>query len=646
MNDLPATCFAFGPFLLDLRTGILSREGQPVALTPKEFDTLAVLVEAGSRLVPKDDLITRVWPDSYVGDGSLARNISILRKTLGEDLIETVPRRGYRLTVPVIVLRPDNLATGVPPVNGSVPAADLTPPPPPVQPVPIAEPIRSNTVRWFGARVRWLTVANLILLGGVLALFFKGSSSSSGVRASARSVRIAVLPFANYTGNEQQAYLCDGLTEAMISELSRLNPSQLGVIARTSVMSYKQTNKAIPEIARELSVDYVLESSVRSAGDRVRVTTQLVRGSDASHVWTGEYERDLRDVLDLQQQVSIAIAGEIRIHLSPAVQARLHGTHPVDPEAYRDYMLGRFYWNKRNEEGLLKSVEFFNRAIARDPQYARAYSGLADAYLVLGGGYLPDLETYAKARVAALKAIELDSSLAEAYAALAYEKFVNEHDWTGADEDYQKAIALDPEYATAHARYALYLIAMSRPEEAIQQIDRSLELDPLSLPITYSAGWIYFQAGRHEEGLALSKKALEIDPANAPAHGGLAADYLTTGQYDRAIDEFRTAQKLRGGYSPYAIEVAHVYAVEGRRSEARSTLSRLLVDPQWGKVAPYSFAVTYAALGQKDNAFAWLRKSVDDHSCTVIEISTDRALDPLRSDPRFSEIRRAFRLPG
>jgi tetratricopeptide (TPR) repeat protein len=335
----------------------------------------------------------------------------------------------------------------------------------------------------------------------------------------------------------------------------------------------------------------------------------------------------------------------------PAISAKSCGFRKqapkiLPPPAFRDYLLGRFYWNKRNEEGLLKSVEFFNRAIARDPQYARAYSGLADAYLVLGGGYLPDLETYDKARTAALKAIDLDNSLAEAYASLAYEKFANEHDWAGADEDYQKSISLDPEYSTARARYALFLIAMSRPNEAIKEIDRALELDPLSLPITYNAGWIYFQTGRYEEGVTLSKKALEIDPNNAPAHGGLAADYLSMGQYDRAIEEFRAAQKLRGGYSPYAIEVAHVYAVEGRRSEARHALARLLSEPKWGSVAPYSFAVTYAALGQKDDAFTWLQKSVDDHSCTVIEISTDRALDPLRSDPRFAQIRRLFRLPG
>src|SRR5579859_1972970 len=646
MKNLSEIAFAFGPFRLEVRGGTVSREGRLVALTPKEFSTLLALVEAGGRLVGKEELVARVWPDSFVGDGSLDRNISVLRRVLGEDLIETVPRRGYRLTLPVTVDESGKEMPRVSPSIGTEPVEATLPRKTAAADVPSKPGIAASIPNWSRTPLRWFSLASLILLGVILSLFLRGTSSQSHARASAGPVRIAVLPFANYTGSEQQSYLCDGLTEAMISELSRLNPLQLGVIARTSAMKYKETNKSIPEIARELNVDYVLESSVRSSGNRLRVTTQLVRGSDASHVWTGEYERDLRDVLDVQQQVSIAIAGEIRIHVSSATRTRLQGAHPVDPEAFQDYILGRFYWNKRSEKSLLKSVEFFNRAIKRDPQYAAAYSGLADAYLVLGGGYLPDLETYAKARAAALKAIELNGSLAEAYASLAHEKFVNERDWTGADEDYQKSISLDPGYATARQWYALYLMAMLRPDEAVRQIDRARELDPLSLSSAYNAGWIYFQAGRYEEGILLTKKALEIEPTSAPAHGGLAAEYMVRGEFDRAVEEFRTAQKLRGGYSPYAIEVAHVYAVEGRKREARDTLAPLLADPQWGKAAPYSFAVTYAALGQKDNAFVWLRRSVNDHSCTVTEINTDRALEPLRADPRFAEIRRQFRLPG
>jgi len=647
MNDLHGAAFAFGPFRLEAEQGIVTRDGETVVLTPKEFNTLVVLVEAGGRVVRKEELIERIWPDSFVGDGSLARNISVLRKALGESLIETIPRRGYRLTLPVELAGSKTETSNVGNATGTATVSVPFVIPSPTEVVPGVQPESKRQARdWRHSPVRWAIFASLLVLGGILSLLVRGTSSTSVVRGNAVPARIAVLPFANYTGVDQQSYLCDGLTEAMISELSRLSPSELGVIARTSVMKYKQTTKTIPEIARDLKVDYVLESSVRSAGDRLLVTTQLVRGDDASNLWTGEYERELRNVLDVQQQVSIAIASEIRIHLSSATQVRLQRSHGVDPEAFRDYLLGRYYWNKRNKEGLFKSVEFFNRAISRDPRYARAYSGLADAYLVLGGGYIPDVEAYAKARTAALKAVELDNSLAEAYASLAYEKFVNERDWAGADQDYQKAIALDPGYATARQWYALYLLAMSRPEEAIQQVDRALELDPLSLPVAYNAGRIYFEAGRHAAGLALTRRALDIDPNNAPTHGSLAAEYLSTGVYDQAIAEFRAAQKLRGGYSPYAIEVAHVYAVEGWRTAARDTLEPLLSDPKWGEVAPYSFAVTFAALGQKDKAFRWLRKSVEDHSCTVNEISTDQALDPLRGDARFAEIRRQFRLPG
>src|SRR5205823_5526641 len=227
----------------------------------------------------------------------------------------------------------------------------------------------------------------------------------------------------------------------------------------------------------------------------------------------------------------------------------LRAPRPVDAEAYQDYLLGRFYWNKRNREGLFKSVEYFQRSIERDHQYAAAYAGLADSYLVLGGGYLPDIETYGKARDAARKAIELDGTLSEAYTALAYEKFVNERDWSGADEDYQRALTLDPSNANAHHWYALYLAAMLRPDEAIQQIDRALELDPLSLGILYNAGWVYVSAGRFDEALVFARRALEIDPSSAPAHGTLAIAYLAKGLYTPAIDEFRRAQKLRGSYS-------------------------------------------------------------------------------------------------
>jgi TolB-like protein/DNA-binding winged helix-turn-helix (wHTH) protein/Tfp pilus assembly protein PilF len=638
MQSLNRRAFIFGPLRMDADKRALSRDGQPILLTPKEFDTLLALVEARGSLVEKEALIARVWPDTYVGEGSLARNISVLRKALGEDLIQTVPRRGYRLTVPVTLLPSD-----VPdsPTSLSLDSASV-----------VASPATSSAftipARWLSSvpKQQWIAITLLFLLCSVGVLVLRKRETISTAHATTEGVppRIAVLPFANYTGNDQQEYVCDGLTEAMISELSRLSPGRLAVIARTSAMKYKNVNRAIPEIAKELKADYILESSVRSAGGRLRITTQLVRGSDASHVWTGEYERDLGNILDVQEKVAIAIASEVRLSLDTTAEARLHQPRPVDAEVYQDYLLGRFYWNKRDREALLKSVEYFQRSIDRDPQYAAAYAGLADSYLILGGGYLPDIEAYGKARDAARRALELDNTLSEAYTALAYEKFVNERDSSSAEEDYQRALTLDPSNANAHHWYALYLAAMQRPDEAVGQIDRALELDPLSLSVHYNAGQVYLSAGRYDEALRFAQSALEIDPSSAPAHGTLAVAYQSKGLYGQAIEEFRLAQKLRGSYSPYGVEVAHIYALEGEKSRARSLLSSLLADDGWGTAAPYSFAVTYAALGDKEKAFGWLKRCVDDHSCTVTEINTDRSLDVLRTDPRFRDIRRQFHL--
>lgn len=625
MHDTSTPIFSFQSFLMDPARRSLCRDGQPIALTPKEFDTLLVLIEAGGHVVDKEELIARVWPDSYVGDGSLARNISVLRRTLGDGVIETHRGRGYRLAVPV------NVVSAVATVSTEVPAPERHP-----EISPSGWPRLTASSGWLAA------VTLVVLVAGVVALSSRNSVSHANSTSSHGPVRIAVLPFANYTGNLQQDYLCDGMTEAMISELSRLSPGQLSVIARTSAMKYKSTSKAIPEIARELNADYILESSVRGAGDRVRVTAQLVRGSDASHVWTGEYERSLENVLDVQQQVAIAVSQEIRLSLDASVSRRLHSAHAIDPQAYQDYLLGRFFWSQRNQDGLMKSVDLFERAIARDPGYARAYAGLADSYLVLGGGYLPDIETYNKARDAALQALQLDNSLSDPYASLGYEKFVNERDMAGADDAYQRALTLDPSNANAHHWYALYLAAMKRYDEAIVHINRALELDPLAIGIRYNAGWIYLVAGRTDEALANAQRALEIDPSSAPAHGTLAAVYIAKGLYDRAIAEMRAAQNKRASYSPYAVEVAHIYALEGKKQQARKMLNLVLADDGWRKVAPYSFAVTYASLGETDRAFYWLKRSIDDHSCTAMEINNDHGLDSLRSDPRFLEMARQF----
>ena len=648
MNNLRGRVFEFGLFRLDPGQRMLWREREPLPLSPKEFETLLVLVEAGGQLVGKEAIISRVWPDTFVSDSSLTRNISVLRKVLGEDVIQTLPKFGYRLALQVTqdpasspsVLQPASQPGKAAALQESaVPSGGLDSE---MGPAPVIPQHRLPS--WL-SRSTWVVLA-LVLAVGAYFGYREASESPRRLLPVMGPVRIAVLPFVNLTGDDRQEYVCDGLTEAMISELSRLSPGQLDVIARTSAMQYKHTHKSVLQIGRELKVGYLLESSLRESGKRVRITTQLVRARDAGHVWTGEYDRDLEDVLSVQQQVAIAIAGEIELKLAPATDARLRSPHPVDAEAYRDFLLGRFYWNRRTRDGLLQSLAYFQQAIARDPGYARAYAGLADAYLVLGGGYLPDQESYDKGKAAALRALELDPTLAEAYCSLAYEKFVNEWDWPGADDNFQRAISLNSGYATAHHWYALYLSAMLRQEEALREIRRALDLDPLSVAINYGAGLIYTQVGRYEEAIRQLQKALEIDPNNAVTHGALAVAYERERLFGRAVSEFETAQRLSGGYSPYAVELVHVYALEGQVPKARAALRGLRADGKWAEVSPLSFARAYVALGEKKEAFRWLQKSIDDHSCTVAEINTDRDLDALRSDPRFEEIRHRFHLPN
>lgn len=637
MNDLHRKTFLFGPFRMEVDDRILLRQGQLVPLAPKEFDTLLVLVENAGRLVSKEDLIAQVWPDTFVGDGSLARNISVLRKALGDDLIQTAPKLGYRFTANITVERSNGHA--VQPAETEVSAAPALPS------IVAPQPPTQEAGKW---RVSWRIVALLIfILVGVLLAYRQVRPAQARNQDATGPVKIAVLPFENLTGNAAEEYLCDGLTEAMISELSRLNPGKLKVIARTSAMQYKKTAKQIPQIGRELDVDYLLESSVRGSGERVRVTAQLVRASDATHVWSGEYERDLKDVLDLQERVAMAIADEVNLTVAPSVDAQATRGHAVNPEAYRYYLLGRYHWNKRTREDILQSLADYQQAVQADPQYGRAYAGMADTYISLAWwGIAAYREAYAKSQSAAQTAISLDPSLAEPYASLGIVDFMYTLDWAGAETNFRRAIALDPNYSTAHHWYAEYLAAMKRPAEALQEIKKAAELDPLSLGISQNIGFVLIQAGRYQEAIQQLEKSMEIDPNNQVTHGYLALAYEWTHQYDRALDEFRTAQRLSKQYIPYAAGVAHVLALTGRRAEALAILRKLMSYRRQDEasVSAYSFAAVYAALGKNDAAIEWLKKSIEERSCTAAEFNNDPALDVLRSDPRFAELRQRLRL--
>jgi len=458
---------------------------------------------------------------------------------------------------------------------------------------------------------------------------------------------IVVLPFENLTGDPSQEYFCDGMTEELIAQLGNLDPDRLSVIARTTAMHYKGSPMTIKEIAHELGVEYVLESSIRRLDTHIRVTTQLIHAPEERHLWAQSFDRDSSDLLGLQQSVSLAVASEIPLQISKLRGVRPHENRPANSEAYADYLQGRFFWNKRSRESLNKAIFYFKESIKEDPQYARAYAGLADSYLVLGGGYLSPHQTYLQGESAATEALARDGDLAEAHTSLGYFKFIDEWDWPGADREFNRAIALDPSYATAHHWYALYLSAMGRQSEAINEIEKALELDPLSVVINSNAGAIYYQSGNEKKALGQLRKTLELDPNFAAAQGYIGYVYQTKGSYAEALAEFNKAQQMRADPLAYAGDIGWIYATTGRKDEAYALLQKLQESSKEpAVVSAYSLCLIYTALGNSEEAFKWLTKSIEAREFTATEMTHDLRINALRSDPQFEAFRREFNIPN
>jgi TolB-like protein/Tfp pilus assembly protein PilF len=455
---------------------------------------------------------------------------------------------------------------------------------------------------------------------------------------------IAVLPLENLSHNPEQEYFADGMTEALITDLGKI--SALRVISRTSVMQYKGTKKPLPEIARELNVDAVLEGTVTRSGDRVRVTANLLHAPTDRHLWAETYESDLGDVLTLQGEVARAIAEQVRIKLTPEEQARFAPAHSVNPEAHDAYLKGRYYWNLRTESGLKKSIDYFQQAIKKDPGYARAYAGLADSYAVsVMWGFAPPREAYPRAKAAALKALEMDGTLAEPHASLGVAKVDFDFDFVGAEKEYKLAIKLNPSYATAHEWYATYLALMGRHNEAFPEIKRAQELDPLSPTISVMSAPLLLWSRRYDEAIAESRRTLELYPGFYPAHMYLGSAYEQKKLYDQAIAEYQKALALEPGNSILGTALACGYAAAGKRSEALKRISQLKEHSRRMYVSPYGIACIYAALGHVDQACAWLEKAYEDRSYGLYSLKTNPRFDPLRSDPRFQALLRRMNFP-
>ena len=617
----------FGLFELDLRAGELRKRGVRLPLQGLPVQLLAVMLENPGHVFTRDELRSRLWPaDTFVDfDHSLHNAVARLREALGEDannprFIETLPRRGYRF---------------IGPVDSPVLPQSATP----------------NVAR--SGRFRLAFVLAGLALVAVLAVLIGLNVGGVRVRVlgkqpSAHIDSIAVLPLKNLSDDREQDYFADGITEALITDLGKVRA--LRVISRTSVMRYKDTKKPLPEIARELQVDALVEGTVARSGDRLRITANLVQASPERHLWADSYERDLRDVIALQNDVARTIAQKIQVELTPEEHARLSTAHTVDPEAYKLYIKGRYFWVKRNRESFNRAMDYFQQAIDRDPSYAAPYSGLADCYALFGssfdvGGLSPS-EVQPKAKAAALKALELDNSLSDAHNSLAYVRLTYDWDWQGGEAEFTRSLQLNPGYAHGHHWYAHLLLSSGRQDEALAESNRALELDPVSPIINLHLGWHYLYTRQYDRALDQLAKTLELDPNYALAHWYRGLAYEQKQMYPEALREMGKAKDLLPGNLAVQSDIGHVYAVSGDKAAAERVIAGLKEESGGRYVNQYELALIYVGLGQNEKAFESLDRAFREHCDQLIYLQIDSRLDSIRSDSRFIDLVRRVGIPN
>ncbi len=501
------------------------------------------------------------------------------------------------------------------------------------------------------ARLVWRVGAGLAAVAVVVAVLVGLNVGGwrerlLGHAGAPRIESLAVLPLANLSGDPEQEYFADGMTEALITDLAKIG--SLKVISRTSVMQYKGVRKPLPEIARELKVDAVVEGSVMRVGDRVRITVQLIHGPTDQHLWADSYERQLRDVLAMQDEVARAIAQEIRVKLTPQENARLTGSRPVDPEVYELYLRGQFYSHKGPRTDWGKSQEYFERAIAKDPSYAPAYVGLARFYsrVVTSSGPLTPQEAWPKAEAAVQRALELDDRLAEAHAELANIRLLRDWNWEEAAREFQRALELNPNSPDAHSRYARYLRVAGRPDETVREIKRALELDPLRVDLSNQLGSELVFARRYDEAIEQFHKSLELDANSVVAHFYLSALFAAKGMEREAAEDAIKGLNAAGEASQ-ASKFERIYKASGYRAAQRFLDQRAIEDElKRRRPDPWTLAYTYPRLGQKDKAFEWLEKAYEERSGGLLQLRVDPDFDNLRSDPRYEDLVRRINFPS
>jgi TolB-like protein/DNA-binding winged helix-turn-helix (wHTH) protein/Tfp pilus assembly protein PilF len=639
--------YEFGEFRLDPSERLLSREGRTVSLAPKVFDTLIALIENSGRLLDKDELMSKLWPDTFVEEATLARNISDLRKALGESageqkFIETVPKRGYRFIAPVKQLNDEVVAVMVEKHSSSRIITNEE-----EQKSDGAEAlqaVRSDVLRNSVEKNRVtrskpnpiLLVGFLLLIGLVVAAFYLWKSKTKETESPGRISRVAVLPFKPISSEKRDEHLELGMAETLITKLSTI--SRIVVRSTSSVRRYSGLEQDPIAAGRELKVESVLEGGIQRDGDKIRVTARLVRVDDGQSLWAETFDQRFTDIFAVQDSISEQVVKALALRLTGEERRLLGKRYTDNSEAYQLYLMGRFHWNKRNREGYKKAIGYFNQAIERDPTYALAYAGLADCYNVLSSyGVLSPDESFAKGKVAAARALELDDTLAEAHTAAAYISYQYERNFAGAETEFKRAIQLNPNYAHAHHWYALQLMGMGRFDEAVAEIRRAQEMEPLSLVINVGAGWIFYHARRYDQSIEEFRKVIDLDPNFARAYWAIEEPYEQKGMYEEALAALAKARQLSDSPTMLAL-LAHAYVGMGKRIEAQKILDQLKEMSKQTYVDSYFIAQIYTARGEQDRAFQELEKAYQDHSSWLVWLKVEPKFDSLRSDPRFTNL--------
>jgi TolB-like protein/DNA-binding winged helix-turn-helix (wHTH) protein/Flp pilus assembly protein TadD len=638
MKPVQTPVVRFGIYEMSPQSGELRKGGVRIRVQQQPLKLLEILLERPGQVVTREELGNRLWPSESFGDFDQAVNIAIakLRGALGDSadnprFIETLPKRGYRFIADVSINESE--APLVRPESGRGERSGD-------QFQEASSPPTSERFQWL--KVRTAIVLAVILILAALVVLLLRWRHRPPVAGTIRS--IAVLPLENLSGDAAQDYFADGMTDQLITDLAQI--SALRVISRTSAMAYKGARKPLPEIARELNVDAVVEGTVLRSGEQVRITAQLIQASADAHLWADTYDGYLRDTLVLQQKVAQAIADRIRIELTPGEQAGLKRLKVVDPQAYEDYLKGRYFWNKRTGEGLRKAIEYFNQAIAKDPDYAPAYSGLADSYALAGDwqyAVMTTKEALPKAKAAAMKALEVDNTLSEAHTSLAF--CLEGFDWDSetADSEFRRAIELNPGYATAHHWYAWHLALIGRESDALSEMRKAQNLDPLSLIINADLAELLLIEGLADEAINQSRKTIEMDSRFALAHNQLGQAYLKEHMFPEAISELQKAVQLSGGSPTCMANLARALAESGKRTEATALLNELKARSSRGYPYAADLASVYTALGDKTDAMASLEKGYEERFNPGVLLRP--AFDPLRSDPVFQDFERRIGLP-